>query len=69
MVEVLDQLYSDVGRLIERGCFKAALETVFAYIRKANKYFDEQQPWITIKSDAKKCGTTMNTCVQLIKYP
>jgi len=66
IINALDQLYADAGRLIEQGCFKAALETIFAYIRRANKYFDEQQPWITVKSDRIKCGTTMNTCAQII---
>jgi len=66
MLKELQALYPSVGTQIEHGCFKAALETIFAYIRKANKYFDEQQPWITVKSDIQKCGETMSTCVQII---
>ena len=59
-------LFHSVGELIEQGCFKAALESIFACIRRANKYFDEQQPWITVKNDVQRCKTTLNTCVQLI---
>ena len=59
-------LYHSAGELIENGSFKAALESIFACIRRANKYFDEQQPWITVKSDLPKCKTTLNTCVQVI---
>ena len=66
MLKELQALYPSVGAQIEQGCFKAALETIFAYIRKANKYFDEQQPWITVKRDIQKCRKTMNTCVQII---
>ena len=46
--------------------FKEALDTIFAFIRTANKYFDEEQPWITVKSDVEKCKVTLNTCVQII---
>ncbi len=66
MIKAVHALYPVVGSLIEQGCFKGALETIFAYVRKANKYFDEQQPWITVKSDNEKCSNTMNTCVQII---
>ena len=59
-------LFHSAGELIEQGSFKAALESIFACIRKANKYFDEQQPWITVKNDLPKCRTTLNTCIQVI---
>lgn len=59
-------LYHSAGEHIEQGCFKAALESIFTCIRRANKYFDEQQPWITVKNDLPKCKATLNTCVQVI---
>lgn len=62
----LKKLYPDIGRLIEQGNFREALDTIFAFVRTANKYFDEEQPWITIKSDIEKCKSTLNTCVQII---
>ena len=55
-----------MGALIEQGCIKEALDTIFAFVRTANKFFDEQQPWITVKSDIAKCKETLNTCVQII---
>lgn len=62
----LKSLFSNIGNLIEQGCFKEALDTIFTFVRAANKYFDEEQPWITVKSDTEKCKTTLNTCVQII---
>lgn len=62
----LDHLYARTGRLIEAGCFKEALELVFAHIRKANKYFDQQQPWLQIGNDPAGCSSTLYTCVQII---
>lgn len=62
----LASIYKDAGKLIEDTNFKEALETIFAFIRTANKYFDEEQPWITVKSDVEKCKQTLNTCIQII---
>ena len=62
----LTGLYIIVGDLIEQGYFKDALEKVFSFIRSANKYFDEEQPWITVKENRSKCQITLYTCVQII---
>lgn len=62
----LNSLYAVIGGLIEQGSIKEALDTVFAFIRNANKYFDEEQPWISVKIDIEKCKQTLNTCVQII---
>lgn len=62
----LKNLYPRIGELIEQGDFKEALDAIFAFVRTANKYYDEEQPWITIKSDVEKCKKTLNTCIQII---
>lgn len=59
-------LYENIGRLIEDGSFKEALESIFLFIRSANKYFDEKQPWLTVKSDISNCKDMIYTCVQII---
>lgn len=65
-MDSLTSIYNDAGKLIEDANFKEALETIFTFIRTANKYFDEEQPWITVKSDIEKCKQTLNTCIQII---
>jgi len=62
----LKNLYPIIGGLIEDGNFKEALDTIFSFVRSANKYFDEEQPWITVKDSVEKCRETLNTCVQII---
>ncbi len=62
----LEALYAEVSGLIENGSLKEALETLFAFIRTANKYFDEEQPWVSIRENPAKCGETLATCVQII---
>ncbi len=59
-------LYQTAGDFIEEGHFKQALESIFEYVRAANRYFDERQPWIQIKEDSKSCEQTMATCTFII---
>ena len=60
------QLYNSVGKQIEDGHFKQALEEIFKYIRCANKYFDEQQPWIQVKQNMIEVENTLYTCSYII---
>lgn len=60
------ELYHKIGKLIEAGEFKTALEKIFDFVRSSNKYFDEQQPWIQIKNNIDDCKNTLYTCVQII---
>ena len=62
----LFNLYFNVGDFIEDGKFKEGLQLIFKMIRKANKFFDEEKPWLTINRDRQKCENTIYNCVQLI---
>ncbi|PWW04866.1 methionine--tRNA ligase [Paenibacillus cellulosilyticus] len=62
----LQDCYDQAGRLIEEARLKEALDTIFAYVRQANKHFDEEQPWVTVKDNPAACKNTLYTCVQII---
>ncbi|WP_422656980.1 methionine--tRNA ligase [Paenibacillus sp. EC2-1] len=62
----IEELYLKAGTLIESGQLKEALELIFSSIRKANKYFDEQKPWLQLKEQRDACEQTLYTCVQTI---
>ena len=64
--ETLHNLYVETGRKIEKGNFKDAIEGVFEVIRKANKYFDEKEPWKTRISDVLTCKNTLYEYTQII---
>ncbi|MGM0879414.1 MAG: methionine--tRNA ligase [Bacillota bacterium] len=64
--ETIPDLYVKAGNLIEAGKLKEAIELIFFYVRQANKYFDDQTPWIQVKEDRNACGHTLYTCVQII---
>jgi methionyl-tRNA synthetase len=59
-------LYPQVGTLIENGNLKDALDTVFAFVRFGNKYFDAEKPWETRQTNAAACDHTLFNCVQII---
>lgn len=62
----IENLYMKSGALIEEGRLKEAIELIFTYVRRANKFFDEQKPWVQIKENREDCGYTLHTCVQII---
>ncbi|MBD3236525.1 MAG: methionine--tRNA ligase [Candidatus Eisenbacteria bacterium] len=55
----------EVARLLERFQFRQAQAAMLELARTGNRYFDEQQPWVTRKSDLERCGTTLHVCLQL----
>jgi len=46
---------------------RAAAETLLLMSKRANQYFDEEQPWSTRKSDMARCGTTLYVCSQFLR--
>lgn len=58
--------YPRVGRLIENGCFKQALEEIFALVRFGNRYYDAQEPWRTRTATPEACKATLANCTWLI---
>lgn len=62
----IEELYEDIGKSIEEGNLKTAIEKKFTFIRRINKYFDEETPWITIKEDKEKCGNIIYNCLYAI---
>lgn len=62
----IGELFTTAGRLIEKGACKDALTEIFDFIRKANKYFDTETPWITRTTNEKACRNTLFQCTQMI---
>ncbi len=62
----LRKLYTSTADRIEKGNIKDALEGIFEIIRKANKYFDQEQPWKSRTCDPSACSNTLYNCTQII---
>ncbi|MFD2444878.1 methionine--tRNA ligase [Bacillus sp. CGMCC 1.16607] len=62
----VQNLFNEIGQLIEGGSFKQALEKIFECVREANKYFDERQPWKQVNEDVEGCSETLSNCLFII---
>jgi methionyl-tRNA synthetase len=47
--------------------FKASLRAIMELARAGNVYFDRQKPWQLVREDLQRCGTVLNTCVQVLQ--
>ncbi|HPN36943.1 MAG TPA: methionine--tRNA ligase [Melioribacteraceae bacterium] len=66
MISLLKDYPKRVADLLEKYKIKDAVFEVMNLARIANKYFNDQTPWVTIKADKKRCGTTLNICINII---
>jgi methionyl-tRNA synthetase len=55
-----------VSDLFERYRIKDGVNEMMNLARDGNKYFNDSEPWVTVKSDKEKCGTALNICLQTI---
>lgn len=66
MIELLQLYPQKVGGLIEHFKIKDAVFEMMNLARTANKYFNDSEPWITVKQNKDKCATTINICLNII---
>lgn len=66
MISLLREYPKKVGELIERYKIKDAVFEMMNLARSGNKYFNDSEPWVTIKKDKERCATTVNICLNII---
>ncbi len=66
MLETIQGWPQKVADLIENYKIKDAVFEMMALARAGNKYFNDSEPWVSVKTDKDKCGTTINICLQTI---
>jgi len=64
LIEQLTSAGRKIGELIDNFQFKEAAKWLMDVARFANKYFNDQMPWQTRKTNPDKCATTLNLCVR-----
>ncbi len=62
----IEVTYEKTGKAIEVGNVKTGIQEAFELVRFANKYFDENKPWITIKNERDIADNTIAGCIYLI---
>ncbi len=56
-----------IGEQLERFEFRQSVRTMMDLARFANKYFNDQEPWATRKTEPAKCATTIYLCLELTR--
>jgi len=64
--ERITSAYHSIGRKIEDGHLKDALDDALELSRFGNRYFDSGEPWKKRTENEKACAETIYNCVQLI---
>jgi len=67
MLSRLEKAPRKIGKLFDNFEVRKAVIAFMDLARFANKYFNDQQPWITVKDNPQKCATTFFICAQVIK--
>lgn len=60
------ETYDEVSKYIEAIEFKKAAETAMNLVSEANRFYDEQKPWVQAKEDQKAFNNTIYTCAYVI---
>ena len=64
--EKIEETYKLVGESIEKLEFKEASDIAMDLVEAANKYYDEQKPWIQKKENIEEFNNTIYTCSVII---
>ncbi len=66
IIDETKKIYDVVGKLIEKGELKSAIDAVFDYVSLGNKYYDENEPWNLAKENIDRFYEVTYTCVYMM---
>ncbi len=66
MLKEISEYPQRVADFFERYKIRDGVNEIMNLARDGNKYFNDTEPWKTVKSDKERCGTTLNICLQTI---
>jgi methionyl-tRNA synthetase len=67
LINLLAETPTKVGNYIDTCQLRQAVKEIMDLARFANKYFNDQEPWVTLKANRQKCATTLALCLETIK--
>ena len=67
IIGTLNQTPIKTGELFEQYRFREGLMEVMNLARAANKYFNDNEPWKTLKSNPERCATTLHITIQIAR--
>lgn len=66
MTEYLKNAPETIGALFDQFKFRDATMEIMNVARTANKYFNDSEPWKTIKNDPAQCAATIHICLNIV---
>jgi methionyl-tRNA synthetase len=67
MIAAVQQAPSRIGGFFEHYNFREGLMEVMNLSRSANKYFNDSEPWKTLKQNPERCSTTLHVSLQIVR--
>ncbi len=58
--------FDEVGSLIERGRFRAALAEAMRLSSEVNQYVSETAPWVLVKTDRERAATVLYVALRAV---
>ena len=66
MIKTISDYPQKISGYFERYKLKEGTNEIMNLARAGNKYFNDSEPWLSVKNDKEKCSTTINICLQTI---
>jgi len=66
MLQTVESFPQKVSDMFENYKIRDGVLEIINLARAGNKYFNDSEPWKTVKSDKDKCSTTLNICLKTI---
>ncbi len=66
MIELLENAPQKISTYFDNFKMKDGVNEIMNIARACNKYFNDSEPWKTVKNNQEKCATTLNICLQAI---
>ena len=66
IIDITKKFYINIGNNIALGNFRVSIEEMIEYIQIANKYYDEQQPWVQVKTAPDIFANITATCLYMM---
>lgn len=66
MLNLINEYPAKISSLFEKYKIKDAVNEIMSLARAGNKYFNDSEPWKTVKSDKQSCANALNISLQAI---
>lgn len=66
MIETIASHPQKISDLFDKFKIRDGVTEIMNLARAGNKYFNDSEPWKSVKTDREECATTLNICLQTI---